>query len=134
MDGWKSNTRKYLEDIDKASRYIDSTLFRPPYGRITPFQVRQLMAPRYKMNVIMWTVLSGDFDNDITPEQCLENILLKSESGSILVFHDSDKAFDRMSYALPKLLNYFSKKGFTFQDNSCCHIKKWARVETLARF
>lgn len=62
----------------------------------------------------MWDVLSGDFDTKLSPEKCYQNVIKHTENGSIIVFHDSLKAFDRLSYALPKVLAYFTEKGFTF--------------------
>jgi hypothetical protein len=63
----------------------------------------------------MWSVLSGDFDKDITPEKCATNVMLKAHSGDIVVFHDSEKARERMEYALPIVLAYFSNQGFVFK-------------------
>ena len=108
----------YLNDIALASNEIDSYLFRPPYGRITSFQAKQLktVMKGKEPKVIMWDVLSGDFDIDCTPQQCLANVLLASVSGSIIVFHDSEKAFPKLSYTLPRILNYFSEKGYLFKS------------------
>ncbi len=115
LNGWKVKDGIYLADIYKAQQYIDSGIFRPPYGRITRFQAKQLLLPKYRMKTIMWTVLSGDFDNRITPEQCLQNVVLNTSAGSIVVFHDSEKAAEKMRYALPAVLKYFGDKGFHFK-------------------
>lgn len=112
LNGWKTGAAEYLEDIRAADQYIHSRLFRPPYGKITPRQISRLRSERSDMDIIMWDVLSGDFDTSLPPTGCLERVLLKTESGSIVVFHDSEKAWDRMSYVLPRVLEYFSKKGF----------------------
>ena len=80
------------------------------------FQAKQLIKPRYNLNTIMWTVLSGDFDTGISPERCLQNVLLHSKKGSIIVFHDSGKAAERMKFALPEVLRYFDAKGFLFKE------------------
>jgi peptidoglycan-N-acetylglucosamine deacetylase len=117
LNGWKTNNDDYLKDIALASHEIDSDLFRPPYGRITSFQAKNLK-PVMKgkdSKVIMWDVLSGDFDNDCTPQQCLANVLLASVPGSIVVFHDSEKAFPKLEYALPRMLHHFSEKGYLFK-------------------
>ena len=114
LNGWKTNDAVYLENIRTAQKYIDSNLFRPPYGRISGFQVEQLLQPGYKLKTIMWSVLSGDFDLRNTPEQCLGNVILNSKRGDIIVFHDSEKAQERMRFALPRVLKYFSAKGFQF--------------------
>lgn len=118
LNGWKTGNDDYLKDIALASHEIDSDLFRPPYGRITSFQAKNL---RSAMNgkepkVIMWDVLSGDFDIDCTPLQCLSNVLLATVSGSIIIFHDSEKAFPNLAYTLPRILHYFSEKGYLFKS------------------
>lgn len=114
LNAWKVKDADYLLNIQLAQQYIDSTLFRPPYGKINSFLVNQLLSPAYSLKTIMWTVLSGDFDIKIPKEKCLENVLLHTKKGSIIVFHDSDKAQERMRYALPAVLKYFSEKGFVF--------------------
>jgi peptidoglycan/xylan/chitin deacetylase (PgdA/CDA1 family) len=116
LNGWKTKDKAYIEDIRQAANYIDAALFRPPYGRISRFQanfLQQVARPAYK--VIMWSVLSGDFDTQLSPQQCLNNVILNTEPGSIIVFHDSTKAWNRMQYALPKVLEYFSQQGFAFK-------------------
>jgi peptidoglycan-N-acetylglucosamine deacetylase len=114
LDGWKTGNAKYLQNILKAKDIIDSDLFRPPYGRITPGQQKDLKKQQ-AVKIIMWSVLSGDFDKHITPEQCCENVLKNTVSGSIVVFHDSEKAEERLRYALPEVLKYFSEKGYIFE-------------------
>lgn len=116
LNGWKTNNHVYLEDISKASGYIDSSLFRPPYGRIGFLQSKRLSLFMKKpyAKVVMWDVLSGDFDLSISPEHCAENVLEYSKPGSIIVFHDSSKAFPRIKYALPKTLQFFGEKGYRF--------------------
>ena len=114
LNGWKTDDRKYFENIAQASRYIDSHLFRPPYGRITPFQARQ-SAEKMGFTVVMWSVLSGDFDTRITPQKCWRNVKQAAGNGSIIVFHDSEKAMERMAYALPEVLAHFTEKGFVFE-------------------
>ena len=117
LNGWKANNDDYLNDIALAANEIDSYLFRPPYGRITSFQAKQLktVMKGKEPKVIMWDVLSGDFDTSCSPQQCLANVLFASVPGSIIVFHDSEKAFPRLEYALPRVLQYFSKKGYLFK-------------------
>ena len=115
LNGWKTADSVYMEDIAKAKNYIDSSLFRPPYGKITPFQLRLLAKDKFKLTPIMWTVLSGDFDAKLSKESCLENVLTASNNGSIIVFHDSQKALVNLQFVLPKVLNYFKQKGFRFE-------------------
>jgi len=115
FNGWKTSDSIFLDDIEKAIKFIDSNLFRPPYGKITGFHIRQLMSPRFQLKTIMWSVLSGDFDKKLKPEQCLENVLLNSAAGDIIVFHDSEKAYPSLKLALPETLKYFTEKGYRFE-------------------
>ena len=116
LNGWKTNTQDYIENaklFEKEYGKLSTEtckLFRPPYGKITPSQSKILRRIGYK--IIMWDVLSVDFDVTITPEQCLENVLQNVKSGSIIVFHDSVKAFANLEYALPKTLEFLQQKGF----------------------
>ncbi len=118
LNGWKTGTNAYLEDIRLASSRIDSILFRPPYGRISRRQIRALSGQNdsrgQAFRIIMWNVLSGDFDQGISGKKCLDNVLGHASAGSIVVFHDSDKAKDRMCYSLPGVLEHFSSKGYSF--------------------
>ena len=104
----------YIENIQKAAKLIKSNLFRPPYGRLKSSQARSIISMGYK--IIMWDVLSADFDTTVTPEKCLKNVLSKTSSGSIVVMHDSHKAKDKIYYALPKILSYFTEKGYVFKS------------------
>ncbi len=113
LNGWKTDDATYIENVTAAQKHIDSHLFRPPYGRATKFQLK-LLAEKYGLNPIMWTVLSGDFDTSLSKENCLKHVLKKTSDGGIVVFHDSEKAFERMQFALPKVLEHFSGKGFIF--------------------
>ena len=113
-NGWKTNDAHYLDNIIKAGLYIDSHLFRPPYGRITRFQAKQV-TEKLHYRLVMWSVLSGDFDTGITPQKCWRNVQKAAGNGSIIVFHDSEKAMERMIFALKKTLDYFSKQGFAFE-------------------
>lgn len=140
VNGWKTNDDIYLKEVEEAAKEIDSQLFRPPYGRIKKFQARlltgketvyhevrltgskintdsEMNTPAFKpFSIIMWDVLSGDFDKKISPRQCLDNVVLNAGPGSIIVFHDSTKAWDRMQVALPGVLDYFSKQGYSFKS------------------
>ena len=115
LNGWKTSDKKYLENIFKAKQIIDSNLFRPPYGRITKFQLAQLSADKYKMKTIMWSVLSGDFDSKLSAENCYLNVVRNAKPGSIIVFHDSEKSYEKLRIVLPRVLEYFSKRGFEFK-------------------
>jgi peptidoglycan/xylan/chitin deacetylase (PgdA/CDA1 family) len=115
LNGWKTNNGKYLQDIQEAQMHIDSSLFRPPYGRIKKAQADALIKNNPQFKIIMWDVLSGDFDTTISGEECYFNVIKNVKEGSIIVFHDSTKAWDRMHVALPKVLQYFSEKDFVFK-------------------
>ncbi|MCW3081062.1 polysaccharide deacetylase family protein [Segetibacter sp.] len=112
INGWKSGDMVYLKNITLAQQTINSTLFRPPYGRITRSQVKELL-PRFK--VIMWDVLSGDFDLSLSPQKCFDNVVTNTTSGSIIVFHDSEKALPRLAFALPKSLEFFAGRGYVMK-------------------
>ena len=114
VNGWKVTDEVYVNEVKQATQLIYSDLFRPPYGRITRSQQRKLQTSNPQLQIIMWDVLSGDFDTELTPEGCLSYVLYHTKPGSIIVFHDSTKAWNRMSFALPKVLKYFSEKGFEF--------------------
>ena len=120
MNGWKTDDKKYIQNTiqldnllprfqDKICN-IKSKLFRPPYGKIKPSQSKELRKLGFK--IIMWDVLSADFDTTISPEKCLENVLRNIKSGSIIVFHDSQKAFKNLEYVLPKTLDFLKEKEF----------------------
>lgn len=106
LNGWHTTDEQYLNDVQAAEQYIDSNIFRPPYGRIKRNQINALIKRQKPYTIYMWDVLSADFDTTITPYQCMENVIKHMEPGSIVVFHDSQKAWDRMSYTLPKVLEH----------------------------
>jgi len=111
LNGWKTGRGKYLQNIEECQKVIDSNLFRPPYGRIKKSQFKKL-STTYK--IIMWDVLSGDFDQKTSPEKCCENVVKNTVSGSIIVFHDSLKAKRNLKHALPKAIEYLLAQGFVF--------------------
>lgn len=118
LKGWKTSTKAYVDNVKKCAALIQSipenntssALFRPPYGKIKPSQSKKLRNLGY--TIIMWDVISMDFDQRISAEQCLENVLRHVESGSIIVFHDSVKASPHLQYILPKVLFFLQQKGF----------------------
>lgn len=115
LNGWKTDNSHYIENILAAKTHITSDLFRPPYGKVKKAQVKLLHMYAPGFRVIMWSVLSADFDKKVSPEKCLANVIKNTRSGSIIVFHDSTKAFKNLEYALPVVLEYFSKKGYSFE-------------------
>ena len=113
LNGWKVPLDEYLKNIDEAAQLIKSNLFRPPYGRIKNGCALQLAtAMHMNAHVIMWDVLSADFDASFSPEQCLQHVLKNVEQGSIIVFHDSEKAQKNLEYVLPKTLEYLKENGY----------------------
>jgi peptidoglycan-N-acetylglucosamine deacetylase len=141
LNGWKTDDGIYLDNVREAARLIDSDLFRPPYGRISRFQCALLQRSTSlrssssrslssrstssrstssglpsPFKIIMWDVLSGDFDRSISGERCARNVIRYGRQGSIVVFHDSEKAFDRLRVALPAVLEHFSRLGYRFES------------------
>ena len=112
VNGWKTKTADYLANTAKCAELVDSNLFRPPYGKITFSQYSNLKS---NYAVVLWDVLSWDFNIETSPEKCLQNVLKNAKPGSIIVFHDSKKAFKNMSYALPRVLEYFAERGYRFE-------------------
>lgn len=112
MNGWKTGNIEYYKNIRAASRLVNTRLFRPPYGRITYTQSLGIARLFPKTRIIMWDVLSGDFDTLLTPEDCLRNVIQASRPGSIIVFHDSEKAWDRLKYTLPLFIRYCANQGW----------------------
>lgn len=129
-NGWKTSDEDYLKEIAAADILIGSKLFRPPYGRIKKSQLRKIQGSRLKgagilnlanelpiancqlLSVVMWSILSGDFDEGIDGEQCYQNVIRHVRPGSIIVFHDSLKALPRLQYALPRLLEWLKQNGY----------------------
>ena len=139
LKGWKTDNETYINNTLKCQELTQTNLFRPPYGRIRKSQIKSLQlaianaqfsvqtaqtqlstenslppTENTKLKIVMWDVLSGDFDLKLSPEKCYQNVIRHTENGSIIVFHDSLKAFDRLAYTLPRVLKYFTDKGFTF--------------------
>ncbi len=114
LNGWKVKSEEYIENIEKAAGYIHSKFFRPPYGRIS-LPVSKKLRKKFGYKIIMWHILSGDFDENISPEKCLTNVIEYAEAGSVIVFHDSKKAWNSLSFTLPEVLRTFADKGFLFK-------------------
>jgi len=110
-NGWKTDDESYLADVAKAAQVLPGKLFRPPYGRI---KITQIEALRNDYHIVMWDVISGDFDEDINEERCLQNMVDNAKDGSIIVMHDSPKAEAKLRYALPRLLEHFKTLGYSF--------------------
>ncbi|MDT3404228.1 polysaccharide deacetylase family protein [Mucilaginibacter terrae] len=114
LKGWKTDDDNYVANYLKADEQLGTSLFRPPYGRVKRSQAQRLFTLKPHLKIIMWDVLSGDFDMSLKPKDCLKGVLKHTENGSIVVFHDSLKAFNRLEYTLPRALEAWSKQGYTF--------------------
>lgn len=123
LNGWKTSIEEYLENTIKSQRLIraylpqkpaEKNLFRPPYGRIKNRQAKELQKKDFK--IVMWSILSKDYDRNISSEKCLSNVIDNAGEGSVVVFHDSLKAEKHLRFVLPKVLEHFSKKGYSFES------------------
>lgn len=115
IKGWNYSTEDYVKNTQQCAEFVSSNLFRPPYGRIKKSQIKALL-PDYK--IIMWDVLSQDYDKLISKEKVYRNVIKGTRNGSIIVFHDSLKAAERLKFALPKAIDYLVKNGFVFDSIS----------------
>ncbi len=113
LSGWGTENIQYFHNVRRGATLIKSAMFRPPYGRLRPSQVPFLMRHYY---IVMWDVLSGDFDPKISAQQCLDNVMENAAPGSIIVFHDSLKSFDKLQYVLPEVLKHLSADGYRFES------------------
>lgn len=125
LNGWKSPDETYFDDVKQCRKAINKnllatpalngpppSLFRPPYGKLFKSQRVHLKSD---YSIIMWDVLSGDFDQSLSGEKCFRNVVKNTHKGSIIVFHDSEKASKNLFHALPLTLEYFTKKGYVFK-------------------
>lgn len=118
--GWKTKTKDYVYSVIEANALIRSPLFRPPHGRIKFSQIKSLKKnlssiESQQLKFIAWSVISYDWDKSLSPEDCFKNIIKNADDGSIIVFHDSEKAEKNMIPTLTKVLEYYSEKGFNFE-------------------
>jgi peptidoglycan/xylan/chitin deacetylase (PgdA/CDA1 family) len=112
LKGWFTPDSEYYADIALAAYYVPSTLYRPAYGMITPGQLRHL---RQQYRIVLWSIMSYDFAYNTSPQQCLNNVIRYARPGSLIVFHDSVKASEKVLHALPRVLEHFTEKGWTFK-------------------
>ena len=112
LNGLKNEDKEYIEDIYKADKLIKSIFFRPPYGAIGPNQFKELSK---KFKIVMWDVMPGDFDSGVDGERCFLNTIENTREGSIVVLHDSEKAFPKLKVALPKILKHYTDLGYRFE-------------------
>jgi peptidoglycan/xylan/chitin deacetylase (PgdA/CDA1 family) len=111
IHNWKTSQKVIREDFKRCQELHGFDLYRPPYGEFSPKLLRAVP----KLPIVLWDVLTEDYNPKRSPEFCLEKSLRKTRDGSIVVLHDSDKAWERMSYVLPRYLKHFSEKGYTFK-------------------
>lgn len=111
LNGWLTPTGKYVENVQLCNQFVSTPLFRPPYGKMTAEQYKIL---RKRYQIMMWSVLSGDFDIHLEPDLCYKKTINAVKPGSIIAFHDSVKAFPRLQYVLPRLLETLSNQGYLF--------------------
>jgi peptidoglycan/xylan/chitin deacetylase (PgdA/CDA1 family) len=109
LNGWNSDSRKYLKNLVRCAQVVNSRFFRPPYGRVKKSQSALI---RKQFQIVMWDVLSGDFDAATTPEECLDQTLRSTREGSVVVFHDSAKAKVNLTYTLPRYLQQMKNNGY----------------------
>ncbi len=113
LNGWSTKTKDYINNCEKCEDYLNrvkdykpksNSLFRPPFGKLSLKQSKTLQERGF--HIIMWDVLSADFDAKISNKKCLENVLKNIQPGSIVVFHDSLKSYNKLKYVLPKVLDF----------------------------
>lgn len=117
LSGWKTPVEEYVANVQQCDAVLQAggknpPMFRPPYGRITRRQISRLNDYR----IIMWDVLTNDYARDLSPEACLRGSLAATRNGSIVVFHDSLKAEKNMTYVLPRYLDHFASRGYSFRS------------------
>ena len=119
LKAWKSSDQEYLQSVQQCQNQLTAVvstpvkLFRPPYGQLSRSKLNKIQKLGYQ--IILWDVLPKDWDSEISSDKCFNNILKNSVNGSIIVLHDNIKSFDHVKYILPKLLEYYTNKGFTFE-------------------
>lgn len=114
-NGWYSDNDSYYNDIDRASKLIDSPYFRPPYGKLKYSQYKFLKS---KFKIVMWDVLAEDYKASMTAKDCVEKIKKQALPGSVIVLHDNDKFYEKLRVVLPEILEHFSAQGFVFKPFS----------------
>jgi peptidoglycan/xylan/chitin deacetylase (PgdA/CDA1 family) len=112
LNGWKTSNNTYIKDVNEGARMMESVYFRPPYGRLGLFQHQQL---KKQHRIVFWDVISGDFDQDIDGSQVVDNVVSNIRNGSIIVMHDSQKAFRNLKASLNEIIQRLGEKGYSFK-------------------
>lgn len=117
LDGWDCALEEYVDNVELCKKEMEdqnikSRMFRPPYGKINRKQIKTLKKAGY--DIIMWDVLSGDFDANLSAKDCLKKSINATSDGSIIIFHDSIKSIDKVRKVLPSYIDHFQNEGFTF--------------------
>jgi peptidoglycan/xylan/chitin deacetylase (PgdA/CDA1 family) len=113
INGWRAGKKAYIENVKACNEFVNSKLFRPPYGRITNAQKKEL---QLQYQIVMWSLMPGDFDIKVNKEKCLERSIRYTKPGTIIVLHDSINTIEKLQYILPKYIQHFNKKGYTFKS------------------
>ena len=127
-DGFKTKTDNYIKSVVAANELIHSDLFRPPHGKIKRSELKKLKTLNFKLDncsklstlnsklrIVAWTVIAYDWDHALSLEDVYQNVIRNANDGAIVAFHDSIKAYNNMISALPRVLEYYSQKGFVFK-------------------
>jgi peptidoglycan/xylan/chitin deacetylase (PgdA/CDA1 family) len=112
LSGWSADNIPYYQNIRRCASVVKSSLFRPPYGKLKPSQAFFLQR---HYHIVMWDVLSGDFDEKLSNDQCFNNVINHVQNGSIIVFHDSLKSERKLKNTLSRILEYCTNEGFMFE-------------------
>lgn len=115
-NGWKTKTQDYVGSVSAANELIQSSLFRPPHGKIKRSELKKLQTSNSELQTVAWTVIAYDWDHALSPEDVYQNVIRNAGDGAIVAFHDSLKAYSNMISVLPRVLEYYSQKGFVFKN------------------
>lgn len=108
----KTNYKSYLKSFKQAEEFIESNLFRPPYGRLTYFKQKEILKTK---KIIMWSWLSYDFDVNVSVGKILEKARKQIQKGDVLVLHDNEKVKERVKMLLPQIISVIQEKGLGFK-------------------
>lgn len=115
-NGWKTKTQDYVDSVSAANEMIQSNLFRPPHGKIKRSELKKLQTSNSELQTVAWTVIAYDWDHALSPEDVYQNVIRNAGDGAIVALHDSLKAYSNMISVLPRVLEYYSQKGFVFKN------------------